>query len=418
MKKSLLLISIMSIFVACENNDGETTSNERRDITLTSEEQVVSEKCTDLAFNFFNQINLSETERPNWMISPLSLSYALSMLANGADNNTLNEIKAVLDFSNSTMDDVNNYNKRLTEALVKLDNQTQIGIANSIWLDNEFPVLSEFVDINKEMFDAEVMNVEMAAPETPKNINQWCADKTNNYINEIFKEDETSEYKYILMNALYFKGSWSEKFDKEETQLEEFTNNEGKTSLVYMMNNTDDLYCKKYDNLSIAELPYGNKAYSMVIILPNEDETLDNVLSNCTDLRDKIDEFIINKSKDIETYKREISLKLPRFELKYEKDVIETLKQMGMKDAFDAEKADFSKISSKLTYITKAIQKTYLKVDEEGSEAAAVTVFGGMESSPGPSLTSKFHVNRPFAFLIKEESTGTILFMGKVTQLP
>lgn len=410
-KRVFVILALFGVLAACQNDENisQLKPKVRKDIVLSPSERVMTNRGTDFAFRLFNQVCRTETEKPNIFISPLSASLALSMTANGANGNTLAEMQTTLGFSPSSFspDEMNSYNQKLTSALLDLDNTTQINIANSIWVRKGFKVYDSFVDVNQDYYNAEVRNLDFASSTAKDIINQWCADKTNQRIKDVIKEIP-ADMRLYLINALYFKGTWTSKFDKSNTAYESFSNADGSKAMVPMMNQTASFNYFQNDCFSIAEFPYGNEAFSLVVLLPVEGKTLDEGLSGLT--YEHWDEWIS------EMHGRELEVKFPKFELKYDKDLIEDMKDMGMKDAFDVNKADFSKMSAADLYIGLLQQFTYIKVDEEGTEASAVTVVGMLDTSVGPSSPIHFYVNKPFTFLIKEKSTGAILFMGKIAQ--
>ncbi len=404
----LLVLCLSGTFAACQNDNNSVQSKERKDIVLSRSEQDIMDTGNDFAFRFFNQVCSSEKEKPNVFISPLSASLALSMTANGAAGNTLTEMLTTLGFSFSpSLDALNSYHQKLTSALLDLDNTTQLGIANSIWIKQGFKVHDSFVEANKRWYDADVRELDFSSSTAKDVINAWCADKTNQRIKDVIEEIPADTRLYLL-NALYFKGTWTSKFGKSKTVQEDFTNASGDKQKVAMMNQTATFNYTQNDNFAIAEFPYGNEAFSMVVLLPAENKTLDESLSGLT--------YENWKSWSAALRRTELEVKLPKFEMKYDKDLKKDMKALGMKDAFSADAADFSKMSADDLFIGLLKQFTYLKVDEEGTEAAAITVVG-MDTTAGPSSTVAFHVNRPFVFMIKEKSTGAILFMGKITIL-
>ncbi|WP_373787423.1 serpin family protein [Bacteroides heparinolyticus] len=410
LKKTFAALSLLCIFAACQNDENSTPQPQpRKDITLTRAEQEMLDKGNDFAFRFFNQVCKTENEKPNLFISPLSASLCLSMVANGASDNTLKEMLATLGFSDYLPAKMNAYNQKLTSALLNLDNTTQLGIANSIWIKQGFGVYDDFVDVNKKMYDAQVKELDFASPKAVDVINGWCAEKTKNCIKEVLKEIPGDARLYLL-NALYFKGNWTTRFNNSNTAQEQFTNQDGSKSMVQMMN-LDNKSFNYTENewFGMAEFPYGNEAFSMVVALPAEGKSLEECLPQLT--KEHWQEWNSRLSGT------SLNVKLPRFELKYDKDLKEDMKALGMIDAFDGNVANFSKMSATDLFIGLLQQFTYVKVNEEGTEAAAVTI-AGMVNSAGPSIQARpFHVNRPFVFLIKEKSTGVILFMGKVTKL-
>jgi len=410
-KKMFALLTLLGVLAACQTdeNSSQVSPKTRKDITLSPSEKVMMNANTDFAFRFFNQVCRTEIKKPNVFISPLSASLALSMTANGANGNTLAEMQSVLGFSPSSfsLDEMNKYNQTLTAALLDLDNTAQIGIANSIWVRQGFKVYDSFVKLNQNYYDAEVSNLDFTSSTAKDVINQWCADKTNQRIKDVI-EEIPADIKLYLINALYFKGTWTSKFDKSTTGSESFTNADGSKSMVPIMNQTGAFNYLQNDYFSMAEFPYGNGAFSMVVLLPAEGKTLDESLSGLTSEH--------WKKWNTEMNGAELKVKFPKFELKYDKDLKEDMEELGMKKAFNVDEADFSKMSAVDLYIGLLQQFTYIKVDEAGTEAAAVTVVGMLETSAGPSSSIDFHINRPFAFMIKEKSTGAILFMGKVTR--
>lgn len=412
MKKLFSMMLLVGFLTGCSNHEGgDIHPKERKNIELSRSEQVMTEETTDFAFRFFQQVNLSEVEQANWMVSPLSASMALGMITNGADGNTLAEMKATLGFSEASIDEMNAYYRRLLTELPDLDNTTQLGLANSIWIKEGFEVKSPFVDVNKQMYDAKVSNLDFSSPKALSTINNWCSDKTHGRITKIL--EEIPEYvRMYLLNALYFKGIWEEgyKFDKSKTQDEDFTNADGSIAKVKMMNQNKRYLFNNNDYFWMAQFDYGNGAYNMTVLLPDADHTLEECLEALT-----AENW---KKWNAEWDYRTLSVKMPRFEITYKKDLIDDMWALGMKDAFNPLAADFSNISDEDLYLGLLQQYTYLKVDEEGTEAAAVTV-GGMLDSAAPPSTGPvpFHLNRPFVFMIREVSTGVILFMGKVTEM-
>lgn len=412
LKKTIAALSLLSILAACQNDEdpSKPEPKPRKDISLTRVEQSLLDANTDFAFRFFSQVCNTEDEKPNVFVSPLSASLCLSMITNGASGNTLTEMQDVLGFpaSSFSLDDLNNYNQKLTTALLDLDNTTQLGIANSIWVKQGFKVYDSFVNVNKQMYDAQVQELDFTSSTAKDVINRWCAEQTNDCIKEVIKVIPENARMYLL-NALYFKGIWASQFEKSATQQENFTNSDGTQQKVNMMNQTEMFNYTQNSTFSIAELPYGNEAFSMVILLPSGGKTLNESLSELTSENWK--EWNSNMAG------KQLQVKLPRFKVEYDKTLIDDMIAMGVKDAFDGNKADFSKMSAAELYVGVLQQFTYINVDEEGTEAAAVTVGGMLDSAVGLPVTIPFYVDSPFAFMIKEKSTGAILFMGKVTKL-
>lgn len=404
MKKVLISGIVVAILMAsCQSNDNDPTPKPRKDIPLTRTEQEMAILGNEFAFNFFKQVNTTE-RKDNFFISPLSASFALSMTTNGAAGETLEEMKSTLGFRNYSLDEMNDYYQKLINGLLEVDNTTELGIANSIWIRDAFTVENPFINVNKEKYNAEVRSLDFSSPSAVDIINQWCSNKTNKRIPTIIKEiNEDSQL--FLINALYFKGIWKNKFDAKNTNKEDFTNITGTKTKVDMMRQECAVQYTAESGFQIAELPYGNEAFSMVVILPDEDKSIQEIITDLT--ADNWEEWLDN------TAERKVDIKLPRFKLDYERELNEDLKAMGMPLAF-SQVADFSKISTTDLFIGLVKQKTFVEVNEKGTEAAAVTVVEGLATDAGPANLKTFHVNRPFIYLIKEKSTGSILFMGKM----
>ncbi len=221
LKKTIAALSLLSILAACQNdeNPSKPEPKPRKDISLTRVEQSLLDANTDFAFRFFSQVCNTEDEKPNVFVSPLSASLCLSMITNGASGNTLTEMQDVLGFpaSSFSLDDLNNYNQKLTTALLDLDNTTQLGIANSIWVKQGFKVYDSFVNVNKQMYDAQVQELDFTSPTAKDVINRWCAEQTNDCIKEVIKVIPANARMYLL-NALYFKGIWASQFEKSATR--------------------------------------------------------------------------------------------------------------------------------------------------------------------------------------------------------
>lgn len=414
-RKLFLLLMTLPIFIAsCENDDDlSSAKNERKHIVLTRSQKELANENVKFAFSLFNKVNEQETEHPNWIMSPFSASIAMSITANGAEGNSRTQIQNALGFNGFQMDEINDYYKLLTKELLAVDKTTQLSLANSVWLHNNFKFHDSFVNTTKKMYEAKVTTLDLTDQSALKKINDWSADHTNNLI-PIILEELPDNLKFCILNSLYFKGVWLDEFEKSSTVDGLFTCANGQQNQVKMMRQvTEQRYCSN-EYFALAEFPYGNGAFSMMVLLPNEGCTLEESFQNFN-ANDWIE---TTESGSLEMFLCELNVSFPRFELKYETNLIEAMQSLGITDIFDENKADFSNLSSSNVFINLLKQSAYLKVDEKGAEAAATTIVGGMDASPGPLYRkADFHMNRPFAFIIKENSTGTILFMGKVTEL-
>jgi serpin B len=272
-------------------------------------------------------------------------------------------------------------------------------------------VLDAFVKVNEEKYDAEARNEDFADPATLALINAWCADKTHGKIKSIL-DNLSSDAAMCLLNALYFKGAWSIPFDKALTKNSAtFINENGTTTPVAMMHADLKANYVKGPGFELAELPYGNEAFSMALLLPDEGSSALSVVES-------LDAAVWNDCLS-KASRRDVKVALPRMNLAYEINLNGVLAAMGMPAMFDPDKADFSRINPDLPlFVSLVKQKTTLEINEEGSEAAAVTVIGMIGADIGeivPPVSLTF--DRPFLFFIKEKSTGVILFAGFAKKL-
>lgn len=414
MRKSLLLLlmSLPFVVTSCYVDEGSSSvvkRNNKYDIALTRSQQEIAKENVKFAFSLFDKVNELETEQPNWMVSPLSASIALSMTANGTAGNSQTQIKDALGFSRFQMDDVNSYYNYLCDELVAVDNSTKFNFANSVWLDKKFSFFDSFVNTTKKMYDAEVSTLDLTKKSALDKINAWSAKKTENLIPKIINELPDG-MACCLLNSLYFRSEWKTWFNKSLTVDETFTSADGKQSQVKMMKKRGIGLYYTNETFALSEFYFGNEAYSMVVLLPHENYTLEESLQKfTTDYWSEYQENKLGKFADL-------VVSFPRFEIDYERDLSEIMKSMGITDVFDMEKADFSNMTPDNILLNLMKQAARIKVDEKGCEAAVTTIVEQGFGSPS-FPKADFHMNRPFAFVISENSTGTILFMGKVSEL-
>ncbi|HEY5507998.1 MAG TPA: serpin family protein, partial [Paludibacter sp.] len=283
-----------------------------------------------------------------------------------------------------------------------IDPTTKLSIANSLWYRTGFPVKSDFLQINSDYFNAYVRELDFSQAWAKDTINNWCSMKTNKLIPSII-DNISSDMRMYLINAVYFKGIWRQRFETKNTVEANFTNELGTVAKVNMMSQTD-IFAYAQDNYAkYLDMPYGNKAFSMTIILPNEEKSTSDVLNFLTPANWNNALSAMNKG--------EVMVKIPRFKVENKFKLNNVLKSMGINLAF-LDLADFSKMSVKPLMISEVLHKTYVVVNEEGTEAAAVTSVGMMTNSM--PVVKEFIVNKPFLYLIREKSTGVILFIGKM----
>ena len=386
---------------------GEPLKNVRKDISLTDEEKQLVEHNNDFALNLFRKIRESQLSSLNselsTIFSPLSITFALGMMNNGAAGQTQQEINSVLGFGDAGADAINQFCRKMLTEAPTLDETTAAEIANTIFVNSGkgYELQQGFIDKANTFYDAEPQALNFyEKKQTMDIINGWANDHTHGMIPILFDDENTFNADAVsyLLNALYFKGAWTNKFNKEYTQEEPF--NGGQT--VPMMQQWEYFQYTENDLYQAVRLPYGNEAYCMTVFLPREGKGIDEVLKQMNTLNI---EFNMN------TYN--IDLKLPRIQTGTSLPLVDIMKELGMKQAFDEEKAEFPYFGNRLVYISNMFQKAAIDLDEEGTEAAAVTVIDVTDAIGGHIFT--FHANRPFFYTISEQSTGVIFFIGQYT---
>ena len=378
---------------------GEPLKNQRHNISLTDEERKLVQSNNDFAFNLMRQARTEDSQ----ILSPLSITYALGMLNNGAAGKTQEEINNVLGFGAAGADGINSFCRKLLTEAPKLDEETTAEIANTIYVNNhwDYQLKEPFVEKAQQYYDATPEARDFYDDATCDVINQWASDHTHGMINKVLSKEEfelCKDYVSFLLNALYFKGKWAAPFNKEYTREESF-NGGTKVPMMYQggyyMYTENDLY-------QAIKLPYGNGSYLMTVYLPRQGKTIGDVL-------DKLD----GKSWQFYTNSRNVALKLPRIETGTEVNLTPIMMALGMPTAFDPRQAEFPDFCNYPTYIGLMKQLAKIKLDEEGTEAAAVTVIVVAPGSASQEQTAEFFATRPFLYIISEQSTGAIFFIGQ-----
>jgi len=409
--KRLILYAVAASMICCNYscNKEETPKNVEpfEPIELTVKQGEKADADNRFAFNIFREV--SKESGANTFFSPLSLNMALGMLYNGASGETRSEMAEVIGMADFTETEINEYYQKMSQALLKIDPLTEISIANSIWYLDWFRVKQSFLDINKKYFDAEVQALDFSKPDAAGIINKWCADKTKNRIKEIIESPIDGDVMMYLINALYFKSKWQFEFDKKNTKQGDFTKTNGNKIRVNMMEQTTTLPYYADEYLQCVEMPYGNQAFSMVAILPENDMDIDQLVEYLDN--EKWQNIVEN------LHEQNIVLKLPRFKIECEILLNEPVENVGMQRIFQFQN-EFINIADADLRVSKIKQKTFVEVNEEGTEAAAVTAIEMVFSSSGGGSVPPipFFADRPFLYLIKEKSTGAILFIGRMDE--
>ncbi|UCC75280.1 MAG: serpin family protein [Gemmatimonadota bacterium] len=373
-----------------------------RDLTAAEEGLIAADNAFGL--KLFREIHAQSERGTNIFISPLSVAMALAMTYNGADGSTQQAMQETLELQGLTIDEVNQSYRSLIDLLAGLDPSVAFLLANSIWPREGFTVEQDFLDVNQAYYDAEVTVLDFGDPSAAPTINNWVSEKTNGKIESIVPDPIPGNVVMYLINAIYFKGDWTFQFDPELTADGAFILSDGTQVQVPMMTYPDVVDVGYYwgDGVQALDLTYGGEAYSMTIVLPAGDGDIDALVESLDagQWASIVEGLAVH----------EVDVRLPKFQLEYEITLNDVLIALGMGVAFGPG-ADFSKIAPGI-WIGQVKHKSFVEVNEEGTEAAAVTSVSMIDSAP-PS----FWVNRPFVFAIREKFSGTILFMGLVAEL-
>ncbi len=404
-----ILFYMVSCLVSCKE---PPTQNTIKQPAPTMNEQQVASSANSFGFQLFKTLSNADPA-DNTIVSPFSVSMALGMTLNGADNGTKTEMQNVLGFTGLSDSVINQSYYDIANYLTSIDPNVTFNNANSIWIRTGFTPLPSFINVNKNYFDAEVQTIDFSLPTAASTINGWVAQKTQNKIKEIVSDPIDPDDVMILLNALYFKGSWTKKFDSTLTRDDHFNSLAGTAEPCKMMNTEDTILYYGNDLYQAVDLPYSGKNFRMAIILPSGNANINSFLASFEES---------NWHQLLQSFHyTDLTLQLPRFTLSYKASLADVLKALGMPSAFDPEKADLSRIYpitdfSRL-YITKVEHKTFVEVNEEGTEAAAVTSVEIAPTAIGPSQKIIVRVDHPFLFIIHETGSGAILFTGKVVSL-
>ncbi|HPR32048.1 MAG TPA: serpin family protein [Prolixibacteraceae bacterium] len=401
MKHILLPLFVFGLFLtSCDEN--VIDDPKVIDLDLKSKELVAADNA--FGIDLFKKI-LSE-EEDNFTLSPLSISLALAMTYNGAKGETKAAMEEALRVSGLTTDEINASYQSLVKALLEADPKVTLEIAQSIWYRMGYNVLDTFKEVNQTYYDAEVNELDFSRSDAKDIMNGWIEEKTHDKIKNMIAEVKP-DHVMFLINAVYFNGEWTYKFDRKDTRKQDFVMQNGNTIEVDMMTKTDSVNYQSNELFSAIEMPYGRGNFTMVVLLPNSDKT-------CADVADELTPD--NWKSWMESFSpvTELDIQFPKFKDEYKIKLNDVLSAMGMGIAFNPG-ADFSGINrSGGIWIDYVQHNTFIDVSEKGTEAAAATVVAMIETAmPSPPV---FHVNRPFIYAITEKETGAILFLGRIVQ--
>ncbi|NBC03090.1 MAG: serpin family protein [Bacteroidetes bacterium] len=410
-KRSIILIFptffLALLLATCQSDvtgPGEIHGELPRELTALEKQLVEADQS--FSYDIFRQTVSYDNEEENLFISPLSISTALAMTLNGAEGETLDQMKEALHLNGMETGEINEAFQSLIELLVSVDPKVTMKIANSVWHDQSLDVEEDFLQRLENFYDAEVAGLDFKDSGSVDTINSWVNENTEGKIEKIIDRIPPEMVMYLI-NAIYFKGDWLSKFDKDETRKADFHLESGETVQVEMMSQKERYAVNFSEEVRMIELPYGDSLFTMSVLMPGDPEMPLNQFIEEEITKENLVKWRSNLRVS------EVPLELPKFEMEYEITYNDILKSMGMEKAFDEGAADFSGIadvSPQNLFISEVKHKTFVSVDEEGTEAAAVTSVGVGVTSLPPSMI----VNRPFVFIIHERESGTNLFMGKV----
>ena len=441
MKKNLFLLSaimlsgaIVSSLLSCSSSE-EIEQLEPKQVVnmlsgsqpieLTPEQKVFANDNNGFTLNFLKTVNNADKSGKSFIYSPLSVTYVLGMVNDAATGQTEQELEQVLGFHQGGIKAVNEYCKKLIDGLPQTDEKVTLNIANALFVNkNKAKLQTQYQKDMEQYYDATTENLDFKSPSTLKTINDWANDHTNGMIPSILETVDQNMATYLL-NAIYFKADWASKFDAENTEEEKFTATNGTIKLPLMHQNVLIQYYKNKDYSAI-EIPYGKGVWKMTVMLPEEGKTTDDIINRISK-SGCLEGHIYSANIDDAYRAYEVDLKLPRFETSSDTDkltlnggLIALLQQMGIRQVFDYNISQVPNMCEKENmYISMMRQKAKIKVNEEGSEAAAVTIGGAnctaFTPNPQPVEYPKaiFHANRPFVYAISEASSGVIVFVGK-----
>jgi serine protease inhibitor len=393
-------LSLMSMFVvACASSDHSESNEEPMNIK-------VSEK---FATNFFKLA--AKKPDSNIVVSPYSVSTALSMAYNGAGSKTKTEMQNVLDYTGLSDEAVNQQNLSLYKSLMQVNPSSELTVANAMFANKNFEFVKAFMDSNQKYYGAKLETLDFADLSTVNKINNWVKDNTKSKIPNILDKVAPDAILY-LVNAVYFKGVWLDEFKKDETQPVDFKLSNGSKKTVEMMNRSAKMSYFAGNNFQAVMLPYKDKRLQMCIFLPDKKSNITAFINSLTSE---------SWSEWREQFRKEEGhLGLPRFKVEYKTELSEVLKAAGMPCAFEDNCADFKKMIEQNAMISRVLHKTYLEVNEKGTEAAAATAIEmSVTSAPmNPKPPFEMICDRPFVVAIRDEKTNAILFVGAIVDPP
>ncbi len=401
--KNILLLLSLGLLISCKAYEREDILKKEDESTTVHYEKKQVLENNAFTFKLFKQMSSNLPSQQNMMISPFSISMALSMVSNGSDGETLKAFKNTLAFNGIPENDINAHHEGLLKDIVKSDDVAKLNIANSIWLNNQFSPLPSFIRTNIDYYNATIANLNFSDPTAKDAINNWVKRQTNNKIPVILSELDTHNVMYLI-NAVYFKSDWKFKFDLAFTKNAAFTISENNQVSVPFMKGQGEFKTASNELVDAYELPFKADRFSMIILLPKTSQSVSSVM-------DKLSlSQLVALNKGLKNFNG--LLFIPKFKFSYDADLVKNLKELGLASAF-TDVANFSRITPIIGLkLNEVKHKTNIEITENGSEAAAATAVG--VGITGVSEAAPTYINKPFIFVIKENKTGLILFSGIV----
>lgn len=401
------ILSIISIpFILCAGCEKQDANVNREPITLTTEQKQIVSSSNTFGLEIFKTALSNAEAGENVFVSPLSISLALSMLYNGSATITKDELIEGLGYIGLTDEQVNISNRDLINALINADPKVKMEIANSIWYKNTFQAKQSFLATNKEYLNAEVRSSNFDV-DTKNAINSWVSDATHDKITTIIEEIPRGAIMYLI-NAIYFKGIWKYTFDSKNNQMLDFNLLNGNKKQSEFMVQEGTFETMQNDLFTAVNLPYGDGNFSMMVFVPKVDKNYKDVLEALNQQNWATWNNSLTAVNNFKVY-------FPKFKFSYKNNLNDELNALGMKSMFTQE-ADLTGINEvEEISVSEVLHKTFVEVNEEGTEAAAVTSIEIKLTSVGTE-PAELKADKPFIFVIKEKETNSLLFMGVLNE--
>ncbi len=390
-----------------DDNLVETTKGNDIDDTfliLSDAERSAVEKTNEFALNLFR----TQAGMDSKVVSPVSVAYLMGLLANGANGSTQSEIMKALSMNGTSLSTLNETYNAIIKTASSHDTQAQVNIANCVTVNKQVTLKDSYTATMRKTYNASVESMDFASPKALAKINSWCSKQTEGMIPKIIDQLDPSATA-VLMNAVYFNGTWANKFDKDDTKTENFSGYTRDIKKVPMMHQEKKFSYTDNSDFAAVTLPYGNGSFSMTVILPANGKSTTDILKS---LNAKTLE-----NTQLDMTECVVDLKLPRFSTTTETQLNKPISALGATSMFQPGKADFSNMTDASMFVSTMLQKAKIEVNERGTKAAAVTaaIMTMSMLQPEEPRHVTFHANRPFIYLITERYSGAIFFIGQYT---